>query len=497
MSRVHLRIPVVTTGPLAIHTGQEAAGEDTMLRISTDGHPILPGTAIAGALRAAAARRFGAKAADALFGKVATGKEAEERSKADLLTGDPSRITVFDAISPTPAEGQLRHRVGLDRATQSARAGILFDQRAWPQGLRFELRFECGKQDLSALRGAVDELLSPAGGIGSGACGLNADGQAHVGPATTFGHAAVEQARQRWARPETARWPETNDTDLPPARDPETNAAWIQIEVWLHLRSPLAARVPIDISTASKHDNVPFAIESVADGTVRCAVGYPASSLKGKLRQRAEYLCANIGKPAPDPWNTTSGGPHPVQAAYGHAPGGRQHATTEGAAGRVRCSDLLATEHDPRTTQPEPCWYAGPPETHPLVIVRDRVAVDRLAGSTYTSAKFDDTLVRDGVWLVGTIAVVPHLGEELDDTDLALVVASLRDLATGRIGLGGSSHSGYGDVTLVGGRVTERLGKHTTVTDLAPTDDQPVGLPAHLAQRVQDAWSRLREGASA
>ena len=503
MSRQHLCVPVVTAGPLAIHTGDQAAGEDTMLGVSADGRPVLPGTSVAGALRAAAQRRYGAPQADALFGRLVTNEsERSERVERGMLTGEPSRITVFDATASTATEGQFRHRVGIDRATQAAKRGILFDQRVWPQGLRFDLRFECDDADLGLLRGAIEELLGPAGGIGAGACPLapaDTDDETHaatIGPTTFFGAEAVAQAAERWNEPSTTQWPSTTEPCTTPAQPPDEVPGWIRIDLVFRLSGPLASRVPIDVASASEHDNVPFVVEDLLTGTPRRAVGYPGTSFKGRLRQRAEYLCAVTGRPAPDPWDTDGGAVHPVQAAFGHAPGGRAEDAAEGAAGRVRCSDLLAGYADP-THGFAPTWSEEPAEAHPLVIVRDRVAVDRLAGSTYTSAKFDDTVVRDGAWLAGTISIVPHLGEELDDTDLALVIAGLRDLATGRIGLGGSTHSGYGDVELIHGRIRERHGAQERTADLKPTVDNPVGLPQDLAQRVRDAWARTRQGAAA
>ena len=227
MSRQHLCVPVVTTGPLAIHTGDQSAGEDTTLRISADGKPILPGTSVAGALRAAAQRRYGAPQADALFGRLVTDEpERSERVERGMLTGEPSRITVFDATASTATEGQFRHRVGIDRATQAAKRGILFDQRVWPQGLRFDLRFECDDADLGPLRGAIEELLGPAGGIGAGACPLAAartDGQTHaatVGPALTFGAAAIAQAGNRWENPTSTPWPSTSEPCTTPPDAP-------------------------------------------------------------------------------------------------------------------------------------------------------------------------------------------------------------------------------------------------------------------------------------
>lgn len=503
MARQHLRVPVVTTGPLAIHTGDQAAGEDTTLRVSADGHPALPGTSVAGALRAAAQRRYGAQRADELFGRLITDKpERAQRAEQGMLTGEPSRITVFDATATTVTVGQLRHRVGIDRATQAAKPGILFDQRVWPQGLHFDLRFECDDTDLAHLRGAIEELLGPAGGIGAGACPLapaNTDDETHaatIAPAISFGMGAVAQAAERWDDPSTSQWPSTTEPCRTPPRPPDEVAGWIRIDLVFRLSGPLASRVPIDVASASEHDNVPFVVEDLLTGTPRRAVGYAGTSFKGRLRQRAEYLCAVAGCPAPDPWDTQGGALHPVQAAFGHAPGGRAKDAAEGAAGRVRCSDLLAGEAGP-THGFEPEWSEEPAEAHPLVIVRDRVAVDRLAGSTYTSAKFDDTVVRDGVYLAGSISIVPHLGEQLDDTDLALVLAGLRDLATGRIGLGGSTHSGYGDVELVRGRITERHGEEERTVHLEPTADNPVGLPEDLRQRVREAWARAKEGAAA
>lgn len=493
MATLHVQVPVETAGPLVIHTGRAEGGEDTALRTGPDGRPIVPGTSLAGALRAAAQRRYGDVHTARLFGALRPDAAGDE---GDGLAGAASRITVHDARAAVTAESHVRHHVGIDRATGAAKTHILFDARSWPVGLPFTLRFDVGQQDLPDLLGAVEELVGPAGGVGSGACPLRVTGPITVAPNITVGQDAIAQAAARWDRPTAALWPQDGVADVPEATPPSTDSAWLHLELWLRLRSPLAARAPVDVAAASSHDNRPFAVEAVREGAPVRAVGYPSSSLKGLLRQRAEYLAATRGLPAPDPWDTSGSGDHPVLRAFGHAPGGRDADATPGAAGRIRCSDLLASDRDPADAGPQPSWSSQPAEAHPLVMVRDRVAVDRLAGSTYTSAKFDDTVVRDGAWLTGTITVVPHLGEPLDDLDLALVAAALRDLATERIGLGGSSHSGYGDVELVGGRITERTGTDEQLTELRPGPDDPVGLPAPLAARVRAAWARLEGGSS-
>lgn len=160
----------------AVHIGSGAGNDltDALVRRDAQGRQLIPGTAIAGALRTLLTRlapRLGDKPCRALGGR-----EGEQKKSCDCtvcrLFGDinpddeegstsaASRLLVFNARpADTPPRPLIRDGVGIDRMSgTAARAGaVKFDLEVLPAGAKFELRIE--------LRDATpeDELLLAAG----------------------------------------------------------------------------------------------------------------------------------------------------------------------------------------------------------------------------------------------------------------------------------------------------------------------------------------------
>ena len=141
---------------LHVGTGQDSETTDDLLRRDVRGRLLIPGTAIAGALRSLATRlapRFkGEQPCQALtglipnkacqclvcrlFGDVNPGEENEEASAA--------RVLVYDAVLADVPGLQIRDGVGIDRVTGAAarRERIKFDYEVLPAGTTFKLRLE-------------------------------------------------------------------------------------------------------------------------------------------------------------------------------------------------------------------------------------------------------------------------------------------------------------------------------------------------------------------
>ena len=176
----------VITGTLkartAVHVGSGEGNElaDLLLRRDTKGNLLIPGTAIAGALRAmltrlaprlggdvcvemlppkerAARERKGLKGCNCavcrLFGDVepsdGTGGPVEEQKESASAA---SRLLVFNACptEETSAQTLVQDGVGIDRASgTAARAtGAKFDLETLPPGAKFTLRIELRETDL-------------------------------------------------------------------------------------------------------------------------------------------------------------------------------------------------------------------------------------------------------------------------------------------------------------------------------------------------------------
>ena len=141
---------------LHVGTGQDSETTDDLLRRDARGRLLIPGTAIAGALRSLATRlapRFdGEQPCQALtgpttneacqclvcrlFGDVNPSEENEEASAA--------RVLVYDAVLADVPGLQIRDGVGIDRVTGAAarRERIKFDYEVLPAGTIFKLRLE-------------------------------------------------------------------------------------------------------------------------------------------------------------------------------------------------------------------------------------------------------------------------------------------------------------------------------------------------------------------
>jgi hypothetical protein len=98
----------------------------------------------------------------------------------------------------------------------------------------------------------------------------------------------------------------------------------------------------------------------------------------------------------------------------------------------------------------------------------------------------------------GWITIVSPPGGRIEDLDVALLAFGLRDLAAGDVGLGGSTHSGYGTVTLRSCtmRVASPGGAeiHTEELAIAPEGDGLAARPSlewpeEWRRRLRTAWS--------
>ena len=152
---------LVATEPLHIDEGGEEEDPETTsdLTLLTDprsGRPLLPGTTLAGALRAyLRAREHGFPGgeseeeddrpeegfASALFGERAAG---DQKPNGDGDGPAPSTVTVDDALGQIPDGASIEVYEGnlLAGASRTAEEEALYSRTAWPVGTTFDLHFE-------------------------------------------------------------------------------------------------------------------------------------------------------------------------------------------------------------------------------------------------------------------------------------------------------------------------------------------------------------------
>ncbi len=179
---------------LHVGTGNGTETADDLVRRDARGRLLLPGTAIAGALRSIATRlaprlpggdlchSMREKDPKQACGCLVCKLFGDINPQEDDTAGNAARVIVYDAVLDS-AEVQIRDGVGIDRVTGAARKQIKFDLEVLPEKTEFKLRIEidpklqdeCALQLLAATlaeweagRGAVGGRVSR----GLGACVL-------------------------------------------------------------------------------------------------------------------------------------------------------------------------------------------------------------------------------------------------------------------------------------------------------------------------------------
>jgi CRISPR/Cas system CSM-associated protein Csm3 (group 7 of RAMP superfamily) len=458
---LHLRGTLVCVGALAIGTGRADVRSDQPVLADQRGLPVIPGSSLAGALRAAASRVCDTATVERLMGPTSIGAEDP---------AERSAVTVHDAVLDLPGlvpPRQLRQHVGIDRERLAARSAVKFDRETWPLGLRFRLALSLegdGTEELvDPLLLALAELAGPLGGIGSGRCPVLVEDLAVHRAATAAECRAA--AERRWDHPEE---PEPLGATLRGSVDlrdlgrsgegvPEGSTAAVELRLTLRTLTPLLVREPLSPFEQAE-DNIPFSVRCVegANGSARIVrrPAIPGDSLLGVIRQRAERALALAGLPGGDPFVEPHAEgrdlAHPVLRTFGLV-----GSAEDAASGAVRVEDAVLVDRE----RGDGVWVEGGDRTageQAWAVSRPRVHIDRLTSAPLGSDKFDDTALSDGRELEVRITIAPS-GRPFEDLDVALVAVGLRDVLAGAAGVGGSVRSGYGTLGLVAATLVEHV----------------------------------------
>ena len=305
----------------SIHIGSGQGNDltDALVRRDAHGHPFIPGTAIAGALRTLLTRlapRFGFEpcvvlAEDEqeckkscqcpvcqLFGDINPSDHEDASSSA-------SRVLVFHAYPLKRGRPWIRDGVGIDRITgAAARAGgVKFDLEVLPAGSQFELRLELRDIDEN-----LEELLAAGlaewqegrlwlgGRVARGLGAFHLKGLAYkVFPLNTP-NSIIEFLREDrpWTKAEAEfDWLKKRLQTLKPQPAPSTKApilrGWVQILGILQATGPLLTN-DVTISGVSGFDHAPLLLQ-VGDWSRPVLAG---SGLRGVLRSHAERLIRTL-----------------------------------------------------------------------------------------------------------------------------------------------------------------------------------------------------------
>lgn len=290
-----------------LHVGGWDASAAADLAVARDGldQPLIPGTALAGAVRYWLRQHRGADGAtftdddlNQLFGYL------EDRSQE----GAPARLRLDDAVlcQPSPdAQGTggagarpvIRDGVAIDPRTGTAAAGFLYEREVLPAGTAFHFRLvgdepRSGDERVATVVSLLTAALT-AGEIRFGAGRSRGLGRVRLIKAT-LRTATLDDRKGMvaWLRGGGERKPvsATGRSGRITAQTAQAVAGdgWLTVTIDWSPASPVLVRDSLD---AVLVDTVPL-VERQTDGSLRLLL--PGSSIKGVLRGHAERIVRSL-----------------------------------------------------------------------------------------------------------------------------------------------------------------------------------------------------------
>jgi CRISPR/Cas system CSM-associated protein Csm3 (group 7 of RAMP superfamily) len=497
-------ITAVLTARTALHIGSGQGNDltDALIRRDAAGQPLIPGTAIAGALRTLATRLAPRLALETR--KVCAGLAGSDDSC------DCAVCHLFGDINPSDAEGTfsaasrilvfharpkgntprtfIRDGVGIDRVTgAAARAGgVKFDLEVLPAGTEFELHLELrdvDEDDQSLLAAVLGEWQAGhawlGGNVARGLGGFQLQNVEYrmLALDTTDGILTFLKADEPWlaAHPQADWLPERvksvgialppDEEDLPVAR------RWISIEGTLRALGPLLTHDAI-IAGLTGFDHAPL-LAQLGDWQHPVLAG---SGLRGVLRSHAERIARTLATrkadgeqaflhtcPACSPVESRPGKP---LASCDALLRGKVSASAEVGDEHLclACRLFGSTRRGSRLLIEDAPYQPTETQPKPVLKMLDFLAIDRFTGGGADGAKFDALALWKPSFTLRLYLENPVPWE------LGWLALVLRDLQAGWLTAGFGAAKGFGQVKL------ENL--QCTLGYLSPEDVQDLGLAA-------------------
>ncbi|WP_295888657.1 RAMP superfamily CRISPR-associated protein [uncultured Thiohalocapsa sp.] len=421
-----------------IHVGGAETGAITDMALAVDGlgRYYIPGTSLAGAIRAYAQ----AAPDDALWG-YALGEDQ----------GTASRVVIDDAPALDAPASELWHGNGIDRRSGTAADNIKYDREVLPEGTAFDFRLTLEvleDEDADLHRGLLAQLLDA---LEAGEVPLGASATRGLGRVKLIG---AECTEQDWATPEGILHllSGTPGTDCRSGwqtnRDLHALSSPPRIRITIHWqpKGPLMSRSARDGVVV---DSLPF-VSRRNDG--RLALALPGAGIKGAWRAHAERIVRTVldRDHVADKHHEQVDVPL-VSELFGRArrPDRRGGKAAGGSPAKGQLAFetcyarfALSSQQWDELEREESLWRPAPSSERPMAMAM-HVAVDRWTGGAA------DSLLYNAVEPMGIAWEPLVLRLKLADeprAQLALLWLVLRDFCTGRIPLGYGVNRGYGDL---------------------------------------------------
>ncbi len=399
---------LVLTSPALLGSGEQ--GQRTDLEIARDavaGQPLLPGTSLAGALRAYVATHCDVPL---VFGGAKGGDQLDQGGQSSLIVEDS-----LAQDQPTI----VRDGVRIDPRTRTVDGNGKFDMELLPAGAIFPLRLELqlhgdshDTQRLALLTAALDAL--ERGEISIGARRTRGLGRCMV--------AGWKVQRFDLRQPAgLVAWLRTDPT-LPLPEEPQAIAVALATTPAPIVR-PRELRIAANFMVESLLIRAPAPVNGLRQpDTVHLTEAgrpiIPGSSLAGALRARADQIVKTI---------ETIGGSQGTQLI--NAMFGPQHNAHE--QNQAKASGLIVDDAHIIDSQP---------------LVQQRISIDRFTGGALDTALFSEQPVLGGTTTLQLRLRMDDCEQKSENGDAmaGLLLLLLKDLWTADLPLGGTSSIGRG-----------------------------------------------------
>jgi len=491
---------IVLRTALHVGTGQDTETADDLLRRDARGRLLIPGTAIAGALRSIATRlapRFdGKKPCQALGGEqpgIACGcivcdLFGDVNPQEDTEGASAARLLIYDAVMETLPTLQIRNGVGIDRVTGAAarRERIKFDLEVLPASTTFHLRLEIDRRLQNADAEGTLPLLAAA-------LAEWEQGRGAIGGRVNRGLGAFQLTNVQWIERDLNQ-PATLIEFLrsgPPWEVTDGNLNWCdqQVEIarsrirphvggaqlpisrsWALAEFTLAATGPFltnDLTQAGRSgfDHAPL-LAAYAKGAKPVL---PGSSLRGVLRSQAERIARTLA--THNAWDAFQNTDERRQVFLSTCPACNP-LTTKARDPVASCNSFIKTldkkdrdKLEENGAEAKLClacrlfgstWNGSRLRVEDAPFVGEKVdykaldflAIDRFTGGGRDSAKFDAIVLWQPKFRVRLLLDNPEAWE------LGWLALALRDLDEGLSTVGFGRAKGFGEVKIEDERLT-------------------------------------------